>query len=175
MQITLQKNETGNLCLFDTRSGQFMKGCCVKSEESPLLGLANTVAKKSFKTILEMADNYVYTDEGYVEAMISAELVRLNPWIREKVLERLSKKEDRKTITKRKPRMEKEPKVKKETVAKVPKEPKAKVVIGLNEDGTPVHRGRGRPRSLTPKPEKVVVLDANGNARGRGRPRKNAS
>ena len=176
MQITLQENQNGNLCLFDTRSGQFIKGGCVRSKDSEMLGVANSVARKSFKTILELADNYTYQEgEGWAPAMIASEIVRLNPNIRTSVLEKLARKEDKKTQTKRKPKEEKpvkEPKVKKEKVAKAPKAPKEKVVIGLNEDGTPRHRSRGRPKSLVPKPEKVVVLDENGNARKRGRPRK---
>jgi hypothetical protein len=58
-------------------------------------------------------------------------------------------------------------KVKAEKAVKPVKE---KVVIGFNEDGTPVHRKRGRPKSTTVKPIKIPVLDANGQRRKRGRP-----
>jgi len=174
MQITLQENQDGIYCLFDTRSGQFLTGGCVRSKESGLLEIANNIARKSFKSIVEIADNYNYQEgDGYAQAMVARELLRLNPSIRLSVLEKISRKEDKKTQTKRKPKAEKPVKVKKEKPAKVPAAPKEKVVIGLNEDGTPMYRKRGRPKSSTPKPEKIVSVDANGQRRKRGRPPKN--
>jgi hypothetical protein len=171
MQITLQENQDGIYCLFDTRSGQFLRGGCVRSKESGLLEIANNIARKSFKSILEIADNYNYQDgDGYAQAMIARELLRLNPSIRLSVLEKISRKEDKRTKTKRKPKAEKPVKVKAEKAVKPVKE---KVVIGFNEDGTPVHRKRGRPKSTTIKPIKMPVLDANGQRRKRGRPPKN--
>jgi hypothetical protein len=171
MQITLQENQDGIYCLFDTRSGQFLRGGCVRSKESGLLEIANSIARKSFKSILEIADNYTYVDgEGWTQAMVASELIRLNPSIRLSVLEKISRKEDKRTKTKRKPKAEKPVKVKAEKAVKPVKE---KVVIGFNEDGTPVHRKRGRPKSTTIKPIKMPVLDANGQRRKRGRPPKN--
>jgi hypothetical protein len=171
MQITLQENQDGIYCLFDTRSGQFLRGGCVRSKESGLLEIANNIARKSFKSILEIADNYTYVDgEGWTQAMVASELIRLNPIIRLSVLEKISRKEDKRTKTKRKPKAEKPVKVKAEKAVKPAKE---KVVIGFNEDGTPVHRKRGRPKSTTIKPIKMPVLDANGQRRKRGRPPKN--
>jgi hypothetical protein len=174
MQITLQENQDGIYCLFDTRSGQFLKGGCVRSKESGLLEIANNIARKSFKSIVEIADNYNYQEgDGYASAMFCRSYLAVNQDIRQKVKERLALKEDKKTQTKRKPKAEKPVKVKKEKPAKVPTAPKEKVVIGLNEDGTPMYRKRGRPKSSTPKPEKIVSVDANGQRRKRGRPPKN--
>jgi hypothetical protein len=138
-----------------------------------LLEIANNIARKSFKSIVEIADNYNYQEgDGYASAMFCRSYLAVNQDIRQKVKERLALKEDKKTQTKRKPKAEKPVKIKKEKVARPPNPPKERVVIGMNEDGTPKHRSRGRPRSLVPKPEKAVVLDENGKPRGRGRPKK---
>jgi|694.fasta_scaffold106902_6 hypothetical protein len=107
MKIIFKVNEDGNICLYDTRSEQFFKGCCVRSEElgKPLLDLANNVVKKPYKAILELAQSFVYQDNGYLECMIAKKYVELNPDIVEKVVEKLNKpKVDKKMQLKKKER-----------------------------------------------------------------------
>jgi hypothetical protein len=83
MKIIFKVNEDGNICLYDTRSEQFFKGCCVRSEElgKPLLDLANNVVKKPYKAILELAQSFVYQDNGYLECMIAKKYVDLNQFV----------------------------------------------------------------------------------------------
>ncbi len=91
-KIILKENQDGVLCLFDTRSEQFIVGACVKDPStSDLVDIANTVVNKSYKNILETAQNIEYRDNGYVETMIASKYIELNPDIREKVMEKLNK------------------------------------------------------------------------------------
>lgn len=94
MKITFELNpETGFYCLFDTRSQRFFPNCSVRDTEAStdLLELANSIVRKPYKVILEMAQNYVYTDNGYLEYMIASKYVSLNPDIKDLVTEKLNK------------------------------------------------------------------------------------
>ncbi len=91
-KIILKEKSDGVLCLYDTRSEQFIAGACVKDPEaSDLIQIANSVVNKSYKNILETAQNLEYRENGYVETMIASKYIELNPDIREKVMEKLSK------------------------------------------------------------------------------------
>jgi hypothetical protein len=95
MKIIFKQNEDGHMCFFDTRSEKFLEGCCVKDEESQiakeLLKLANQVANKPFKKILEIAQSWSYNEHGYNECKFAKAYVKVNPDLKEKVLEKLSK------------------------------------------------------------------------------------
>jgi len=99
MKVIFKQNENGLMCLFDTRSEKFFPqkvvGCCVRDVESPnakdLLELANQIARKPFKNILELAQSMVYQDNGYLECLFAKAYVELNPDLKEKVLEKLNK------------------------------------------------------------------------------------
>jgi len=79
MKVIFKQNENGLMCLFDTRSEKFFPqkvvGCCVRDVESPnakdLLELANQIARKPFKNILELAQSMVYQDNGYLECLFA--------------------------------------------------------------------------------------------------------
>jgi hypothetical protein len=134
MQIILKEKEDGTKWLFDTRSGKFFEGGCVKNANTSMLDVANAVARKPFRNIVEIADFPVYGENGNLEWMIACRYLKMNPDIRDKVLEskeNLKERVDRKTQRRgkrgRKPKEDK------------PEKPKA-----LAPDGTP--RKRGRPR-----------------------------
>lgn len=99
MQIIFKENDNGNLCLFDTRSELFFTGGCVKSAESgaDILSTANDIVKKPTKSIIEIADSGVYTDNGYLEAILAIEYLKLNPDLRIANKEKLQLKKDKKT------------------------------------------------------------------------------
>jgi len=148
MQIIFKQNEQGLYCLFDTRSNQFFPGGCVKSvdQSSDLLELANSIARRPFKTILEIAQSPVYGDDGYLTYMLAQKYVSLNPDIKDKVLEKLSAPKVNKKMTRmgKKGRKPKTDKIE-------AREPVAKVTKNENSvDGeAPVKRGRGRPRKIS--------------------------
>ena len=99
MKVVFQENESGLMCLYDTRSEKFFPqrivGCCVRDIESPnakdLLDLANQIARKPYKTILELAQSMVYQDNGYLECLFAKAYLEINPDIKDKVLEKLNK------------------------------------------------------------------------------------
>lgn len=126
MKIIFKPNEQGILCLFDTKSERFFDGCCVRNEDlgKPLLDLANSVAKKPLKEILELAQSFVYSENGYLQCMIAKKYVEMNPDIREKVMEKLNK-----------PKIDKKMQLKDKKRKKTPK-----VTTASSE------RKRGRPR-----------------------------
>jgi hypothetical protein len=134
MKIIFKENDNGLMCLFDTRSEKFFPqtvvGCCVRDIDSPnakdLLDLANQIARKPFKNILELAQSMVYQDNGYLECLFAKAYVQINPDLKEKVLEKLNK-----------------PKVNKKMEIKVKKARKPKAAIEFS--GT---RKRGRPKKI---------------------------
>jgi hypothetical protein len=133
--IIYKENENGLMCLFDSRSEKFFPqkvvGCCVRDTESPnakdLLGLANLIARKPFKNILELAQSMVYNDNGYLECLLAKAYVEINPDLKEKVLEKLNK-----------PKVNKKMEIK----GKRGRKPKEKLSITKSEN----KKGRGRPR-----------------------------
>lgn len=141
MQIILKEKENSSLCLFDTRSNTFFSNGCVKNENSSILSLANEIVSKSPESIIELADNYLYEgDYGYTCAMIARTYLKMNPDIREKMLEKIKKKKDKKTQFKEK----RGRKSKSSSHERKPKiEAKSKPVISPSGE---VKRGRGRPR-----------------------------
>lgn len=176
MKIELQTNpDNGRLCLFDTRSGRFFKGGCVKNEDSAqdLLATANAIVRRSYKTLVQMSRDCVYGEHGYLDHMIAREYITLNPDILDKVLEKIGPaKTDSRTVRGKKARGRKpkydttsvnedfegeEPEVKRRGRPKKEK---------IEADPNAPKRGRGRPRKEKPEP------DPNAVKRGRGRPRK---
>lgn len=137
MQIIFKENDCGVKCLFDTRSNQFFPGGCVKFEDSELLDVANSLVRKGSRSIVEIADSYVYGDFGYIEPMIAKKYLEMNPEIRVKVLEskdKLKTRIDKKTTYTGKKRGRK------------PKEDNVEKPKVLGPDGLP--RKRGRPRKV---------------------------
>jgi hypothetical protein len=135
MKIIFKETEEGTKCLFDTRSNQFFKGGCVKSEDSMLLETANALVRKSFKNIVETAQSYVYGEYGYVESMLAEKYLEMNPEIRTKVFEskeKIKTRVDKKTNYTGKKRGRK------------PSENKVEKPKVLDANGQP--RKRGRPR-----------------------------
>ena len=134
MKIIFKENDNGLMCLFDTRSEKFFPqtvvGCCVRDTDSPnakdLLDLANQIARKPFKNILELAQSIVYKYNGYLECLFAKAYVQINPDLKEKVLEKLNK-----------------PKVNKKMEIKGKKARKPKAAIEFS--GT---RKRGRPKKI---------------------------
>lgn len=120
MKVIFKENDNGLMCLYDTRSEKFFPqnvvGCCVRDVSSPnaldLLDLANLITRKPYKSILELAQNMLYQDNGYLECLLAKAYVEINPDIKEKVLEKLNKpKVNKKMIIKgkrgRKPKADK--------------------------------------------------------------------
>jgi hypothetical protein len=93
-QIIFKKTLEGNWCLFDTKTDQFFDGGCVRCVEKSYetLGLANSIAAKPPKAILEIAQAAIYSDDyGYLPYMIASSLIKFDPTIKERVLEKLKK------------------------------------------------------------------------------------
>jgi hypothetical protein len=133
MQIIYKQHEEGYKCLYDTRSDKFFPNGGSKNKylEQSLLDLANSVASKSNRQILEIANSYNVEDE--TEKLIASAYIDLNPDIKEKVFDKIvSKKGNYKG--KRRGRK-----------SKLDGEVKPKVV-NLDENGAP--RKRGRPRKI---------------------------
>ena len=191
MKIELRENEDKVLQLFDPRSQKFFKGGCVRNEEfgKNLLEVANSVVRRSFKSIMELAQNNVYSDEGYLPSMIADKYIWMNPDIRDKVLEKLDVKVDRKTQRKskgekrgRKPKPDFSLNEEFEAEIREPKKRGRPRKVGsegqITEKKIPGKRGRPRKnpelievkevKKRKPKPE----VDPNAVKRGRGRPRK---
>jgi hypothetical protein len=102
MQVILKENSEGNLCLFDTRSGEFFAGGCVRSEDAGklMLDIANDIANKSTKSIIEIADSSVYGNNGYLDSMLARIYLSLNPDLRQENKEEIKLKKDKKTTLK---------------------------------------------------------------------------
>ncbi len=184
-QIIYRELTNGTQCLYDTRSCKFFPNGGVNNEfnRDELKNLANSVARKPFKTIIELAQFPVYDgDNGYATHMIAKNYLALNPDILLKVNETVKGKVDKKmTRTKKTPRdawadapttesgekrgrgrPRKNP-VESASTPSTPSAPTTSVPVQTGEK-----RGRGRPRK-NPVVEAVQV----GEKRGRGRPRKN--
>ena len=100
MQIILKENEEGKLCLFDTRSGKFFQGGCVKNAElgKGLLDTANALVKKPTKILLEIVQSRLYGDAGYMEWMLAERYLSMNQDLAIQVTEKLkAPKKDKKT------------------------------------------------------------------------------
>jgi len=99
MQIVLKENEKGFLCLFDTRSGLFFEGGSVKNEQSgeSILRIANDIAKKPTKVIIEIADSGVYSEYGYLDTMLAKKYLAMNSDLRESNTEDVKLKQNKKT------------------------------------------------------------------------------
>lgn len=167
------------MCLFDTRSDLYIPGGCVKNpEDTALLELANTLVRKSPRTIYNILLNYEYIDgDGYTEAMLAERYLELNPDIKEKGKAALSEKPVRKS---RKPKpvvveIDEETGEVREVQSK-PSKPKGKpgrpkriwTEAEIEAKTNAPKRGRGRPRKAVSETTTVVT----GIKRGRGRPRK---
>ena len=147
MQIIIKENEAGIRCLFDTRSDKFFEGGCISNNNdgNDLLDLANTIVRKSFRNIVELADFPVYGDNGYLEHMLAKKYLSLNPDIRVKLAESREKAKER---------------INKKMVVtggkKRGRKPKNHVKI---DTGEPViKRGRGRPRKNPIVSPSVTVM-----------------
>lgn len=146
--IIYKENEQGLMCLFDQRSEKFFPqeiiGCCVRDVESPsakdILELANQIAKKPFKAILELAQSMVYQDNGYLECRFAKAYVHINPDIKEKVLEKLNK-----------------PMVDKKTELKNKKSKRATKPVAKTVKATKVVTKEEKPKAEKPKVEKAKV------------------
>jgi hypothetical protein len=131
-QIIYKLTDEGRWCLYDTKSEQFFEGGYTRSLEDSqeTLGLANSIANKSARAIMEIAQQAIYNDgDGYLPYMIAKSLIKFDPSIKERVNGKLNKPRINKKMTRTsKVRMRRTEKVEKP----VP-------------EGT-VKRGRGRPR-----------------------------
>lgn len=149
MQIIFRQNDDGVWCLFDTRSNQFFPGSAVRSIERSRdsLEIANAVVSRSSKTILEMALSPQY-DNGYFEWQIASNYLKMNPDIRDRVVEKLNKPKVNKKMTRiPKVRKKREEKPKRE---KLIKSEESKSTSEEVKSTTEViqKRGRGRPRKV---------------------------
>jgi|APCry1669189369_1035219.scaffolds.fasta_scaffold00475_9 hypothetical protein len=104
MKIVFKTNENGVICLYDTRSNKFFENGCVKDEESGslILKLANEIADKPTKTIIEIARSHVYGDNGYLNSMLAEKYLELNPDLQLKSHDILNLKKDKKSEYKKK-------------------------------------------------------------------------
>lgn len=140
MQVIIKEREDGKKCLFDTRSSQFLEGCCVSFEDysdNSLVSVANTVVKRPFKHIVEIAESQIYGEFGYLESMLASKYLSLNPDIKQKVIEsneKIKTKTDKKMTYTGKKRGRK------------PKEDKVEKPKVLDANGQP--RKRGRPKKI---------------------------
>ena len=143
-QIIFKQNADGDWCLYDTKYEQFFVGGCVRSVEKSYetLGLANSIAAKPPKAIVELAQSAIYSDDyGYLPYMIATSLIRFDPTIKERVLEKLkAPKVNNKLTRKTKIRTRK---------ADKPTKPAKTETQSTNENGeVTAKRGRGRPRKI---------------------------
>jgi hypothetical protein len=178
-QIIFRELTNGTQCLYDTRSCKFFPNGGVNNEfnKDELKNLANAVARKPFRTIIELAEYPVYDgDNGYATHMIAKNYLKLNPDILLKVGEAVKGKVDKKmTRTKKTPRDVWADAPTTETGEKRGRgRPRKNPVETTSTDTVPTvtaetgeKRGRGRPRK---NPVEAVQI---GEKRGRGRPRKN--
>ena len=139
MQIIIKERPDGKQCLFDTRSEEFLDRCCVRDGGDYLLEIANSIARKQFSKIVELADSNVYEDgSGYLLPMIAQAYLKINPDIRDKAIE--SKDRIKINVDKRMVLGEKKRRGRKPNSDSVPK------VQKLDENGQP--RKRGRPKKI---------------------------
>lgn len=184
MKVIFKDFDDTKLCLYDLRSNQFLEGGCVNKVgdehiKDSLLSAANYVASRQFYTIVDLADNPRYTDNGYTESLIARRYLDVNPDIRGTVIEKIKAKNDKKFA--RKAKKEKkgakyvpEKHVKAQTQTVAAEKPKSDPVAHEKPKTAPVAdapKKRGRPRKVDsaatqPKPPKV-------KSGKRGRPRKN--
>lgn len=179
MQIILKETESGALCLYDTRSNAFFARGCTRNRTSgdELCEIANGIARRSFKNIVEMANEQFYGDNGYTEYMLACDYLDLNPDIRTKVIEKIKEpKGDKRKQSKKKGRKSKNSFLDTSPLPPISLPPMESHIVTKPVATDGVKRGRGRPRkdtnSVTP-PKTPVMVD--GVKRGRGRPRKNPS
>jgi hypothetical protein len=178
MQIILkQLPDRDYMGLFDTRSNQFIKGGNVKNtDDTCLLDLANSIANKSPRTILNIVQNWEHDDDhGYCEPMIASAYLDINPDIRELAKQMLTDKPVQRT---RRKKIEKPVDIDPETgeeVVKVKGKPgrprRVYTEAEVESKNNAPKRGRGRPKKEgSSNPKTIVYVD--GVKRGRGRPRK---
>jgi hypothetical protein len=171
-QIELKQKDNGVLCLFDTRSNQFMKGFCVRDESAgkELKNRANVIVRRTFKSILEAAKNYVYLENGYLDHLIAAEYLSLNPDIKDKV-EKVDVKINKKMVRKEK-RGKKKKDVMSDYVQPKPQFNPTTTKTAAKSMEQTVKRGRGRPRKNPIDAPMAKAAQSSEPKRGRGRPRK---
>lgn len=100
MKIVIKEKEDGVMCLFDPRSNQFFPDGCIRNPETGnvICSIANSIIRRGFKGIVELAQVPIYNDNGYLDFKIARDYLMLNPDIRSRVVEQLAEpKVDRKS------------------------------------------------------------------------------
>ena len=168
MQIILKENPDleDRLCLFDTRSDSFIPGGGISiATDTGLLDIANSVVRRSAKSIYDIILTREYGDLGYTELMIAEQYLKLNPDIKKLALDKLAEKPGRKSkkfkdenpddkpITSPSGKKRGRPRKDTQSEANVVKEKtpitvskSGKILSNFDSAGNPIKRGRGRPR-----------------------------
>lgn len=100
MKIVIKEKEDGVMCLYDPRSSQFFPDGCIRNPESGniICSIANSIIRRGFKGIVELAQVPIYNDNGYLDFKIARDYLLLNPDIRDRVVEQIAEpKVDRKS------------------------------------------------------------------------------
>jgi hypothetical protein len=170
-QIIVKTNEQGKHCLFDTRSDKFFENGCMMDPEGELLEIANSIARRSAKTLYNLVVMWQYGEHGYTEAMLAQAYLKLNPDLEEKALEQIKNK----IPTKGKDRFvrgEKKRRGRPKGEDSGPKEPKVPGRRGRPPKTQSEAKSSDGNSSNSPVTKQVAYVD--GKPRGRGRPPKGA-
>lgn len=169
MQIIWKENESKNMCLFDTRSNKFLQGACVRDHKlSDLCDLANDLIKKSVVKIYQIACDFEFNDNGYVDSMIAHAYLEVNPDLLQKANDIIKQKNEKKQKTKTAKFMKFEKKTRKKSVKidSVNKKPKRVVLSETSSAESQEKKKRGRPAKTE------VSTTINQEKKKRGRPKK---
>lgn len=172
MQIIFKEKPCGQWCLFDTRSDQFFEGGNVSNHKiSNLNYIANSLVRKTPKTIYNIMINKEYGDDGYVESMLAKEYLRLNPDIKSKAKDLIAETPPKKSklpkfVDPDKPKGKRGRPAKSEATDIVEKSKNSglKSIVTNSNNNSGVKRSRGRPRK---NPDCVKVYIPTGKQRGR--------
>lgn len=100
MKIIIKEKEDGVMCLYDPRSSQFFPDGCIRNPESGniICSIANSIIRRGFKGIVELAQVPIYNDNGYLDFKIARDYLILNPDIKDRVIGQIAEpKVDRKS------------------------------------------------------------------------------